>query len=468
MPNPEASTASPALPPAVWEAVRAAKRVFRQNNTLTLVSHADGRVWANKVYFVEEGGVLYGVIEKPTPGRGHHYQNILQNPKVFFIIDRGVPDLFLQGEGVVEVLGPVDERPERHLLFRKVPQAVVFAKFFPLLVFRLRPTRLYISDYRVEWKPRMQVEVTEEVLQAFQGPLRTPIIPSWKVYWQAVRPFSFTVTVFPVLLGAFLAPTLSWPLLALTLLGALLVHAGVNVLSDFFDYRRGVDTWTTLGSSRVLPDRLMTPRAHLLLGVVLLLLAVGVGLALTALRGVAVLSLALAGLFLGLFYTAPPLGLKYRALGDLAVFLAFSPLMALGAYYVQAQGVAWPPVILALPLGFLTVAILHGNNYRDIGDDRQAGFTTVAGLLGPRGSGYYYLALMAAAYGAVAVAIGVGLLPWWGVVTFLTLPLAWRNVRAAFQPRRVAFTFLDLVTAQVHMYMGLALAGSVALDRWVL
>lgn len=454
------------LSPEVWGALRATKRIFEKNRNLTLVSHADGRVWANKVYFAEEGGYLYGVIERPTQGRGHHYQNILQNPRVFFIIDRGVPDLFLQGEGVIEILGPVEERPERHILFRKVPQAVVFAKFFPLLVFRIRPTRLYISDYRVEWKPRVQVEVTDEVLQAFQGPLRTPSRP-WKVYWQAVRPFAFTVTLFAVILGAFLAPSLSWPLLLLTLLGGLLAHAGVNVLSDYFDYRKGVDHWATLGSSRVLPDLLMAPRQHLRFGVVLLLLAAGVGLALTALRGLPVLYLALAGVFLGVFYTAPPIGLKYRALGDLAVFLAFNPLMALGAYYVQAQAFAWAPVLLSFPLGFLTIAILHGNNFRDVRDDKQAGFTTVAGLLGFRGAGYYYLALVVATYGAIALAIGVGLLPWWGVLTFLTIPLAWRTVRAAFQPRRVAFTFLDLVTAQLHLSFGMALVASVALGRWV-
>ncbi|GBD12001.1 1,4-dihydroxy-2-naphthoate octaprenyltransferase [bacterium HR23] len=455
-----------ALSAEAWEAVKAAKRIFQKNRNLTLVSYADGRVWANKVYFAEEGGYLYGVIERPTQGRGHHYQNILQNPRVFFIIDRGVPDLFLQGEGEIEILGPVGEREERHILFRKVPQAVVFAKFFPPLVFRIRPTRLYISDYRVEWKPRAQVEVTDEVMRAFQGPLRSPT-PAWRVYWQAVRPFAFTVTFFSVLLGALLAPSFSWPLLLLTLLGGLLAHGGVNVLSDYFDYRKGVDTWATLGSSRVLPDRLMSPRQHLVFGVALLVAAGGVGLALTVLRGMPVLYLALAGVLLGVFYTAPPLGLKYRALGDLAVFLAFNPLMALGAYYVQAQGFSWTPVVLSLPLGFLTTAILHGNNFRDVRDDKQAGFTTVAGFLGFRGAGYYYLALVVAAYGAIAIAIAVGLLPWWGALTFLTVPLAWRNVRAAFQPRRVAFTFLDLVTAQLHLYFGLALVASLVLGRWV-
>ena len=458
--------AQEALTPQMWEALKAVKEVYRKNKTLTLISHAEGRVWANKVFFVEEDGYLYGVVERPQDGRGHHYRNIVQNPNVFFIIDRNVPDRFLQGEGQVELLGDVTERHERHILFRKVPQAVLFAKFFPLLVFRLRPTRLYISDYTEEWKPRARVEVTEEVFKAFQGPLKTRPRP-WRAYWQGVRSFSFTVTLFSILLGAFLAPALSWPLLLLTLAGGLLAHASINVLSDYFDHRRGADTWLTLGSSRVLLDGLLPPGRLLLFGMVLLLLAAGVGLALTALRGLPVLYLALAGAFLGVFYTSPPVGLKYRALGDLAVFLAFGPLMALGSYYVQAEGFSPVPVLLSIPLGLLTIAILHGNNFRDIMDDSRAGFRTIASLLGFRGSGIYYLGLVVAAYGVTVVAIGVGWLPLWGLLVFLTAYLAWRNLRAAFQPRRVAFTFLDLVTAQLHFYFGLLLVAGVALGRWV-
>lgn len=454
------------LPAPLREALQVAKEIYRRNKTLTLVSQGEGRIWANKIYFAEEDGYLYGLLERPTEGRGHHYSNILRDPRVFFVIDRGVPDRFLQGEGIIEILGDVAERPERHILFRKVPQAVLFAKFFPLFVFRIRPTRLYISDYTEEWKPRVQVEVTEEVLQAFQGPLKSRPNP-WRIYWQAVRSFAFPVTISPILLGAFLAPSLSWPLLLLTLGGALLAHAAINVLSDYFDYRRGADTWSTLGSSRVLLDGLMEPGHLLRFGRLLLLLAAGVGLALAAWRGLPILFVALAGAFLGIFYTAPPLGLKYRALGDLAVFLAFGPLMTLGSYYVQTQALAWPPLLLSVPLGLLTTAILHGNNMRDLADDARAGFRTIAGVLGLRGSSLYYCALVLMAYGITAVAVGRGWLPVWSLLAFLTVPLAWRNIQAAFHPRRVAFTFLDLRTAQLHHLFGLLLVVGIALGRWL-
>ena len=93
-----------------------------------------------------------------------------------------------------------------------------------------------------------------------------PPVPRWKLFLQATRPFAFTATLFPVLLGTLLAPHPSLPLSALALLGALFAHAGINVLSDYFDFVRGADTWKVLGSSRVLVDGLMSPEVERRLG----------------------------------------------------------------------------------------------------------------------------------------------------------------------------------------------------------
>lgn len=454
---------APQLPPPVWDALRAARALYDRVNTLTLVSHGPDGVWAGKVFFAEHEGDLYVALEQ-----GRNYRNLMRNPRVFFVIERGVPDRFIQGEGVAEPLGPVEERPERHILFRRALGLVPFAKAFPgVTLFRIRPTRLYISDYTGDWKPRTEVVVDEAVREAFRTVLRGGT-PRWKVLWQAVRPFSFTVTLFSVLMGALMAPRTDPGLLLATLVGALLVHAGVNVLSDHVDYRRGADTWRVLGSSRVLVDGLMDVRAHLRWGVLLLALGAGVGVALALLRTPLILGVGLAGGLIGLFYTAPPLGLKYRGLGDLAVFLAFGPLMALGAYLVQTGRVDWGPVWVAVPLGLLTAAVLHGNNFRDIAEDRGAGYRTLAGLLGARASAFYYLALVAGAYVSVVVLVAVGLLPWPALLVFLSVHRAWKNLRVAFRPQRVAFTFLDLMTALLHFQFGLALVVGLALGRWLL
>jgi len=450
------------MDPTLRDALQVAKKVFSENKAFTLVTHSSDGIWAGKAYFGEEDGYLYVALEQ-----GRNYRNVMENPHVFFVIERGVPDRFIQGEGVAEYLGPIEERPERHIIFRKALELVLFAKLIPgVQLFRIRPTRLFISDFTQEWKPRAVVEVTEEVLEYFRTALRSRI-SRWTLYWKAIRPFAFPATLAPVLLGSLIAPVFDWVRFVLTLLGTMLAHAGVNVISDYMDWRRGADTWRVLGSSRVLVDGMMSPKTHVRLGIALLLAAAAIGVILVTTSGPAVWLLMALGAAIGIFYTVPPLGLKYRALGDLAVFLAFGPLMALGAYYVQTATLDWLPVWLSIPIGLLTIAILHGNNYRDIAEDRAAGYHTVASLLGPRGSAYYYVGLLAGAYLSVLLFIGLGWLPLWSLAVLLTLPLAWRNIQVAFNHARVAFSFLDLLTAQLHLVFSLALVAGIVLQRIV-
>src|SRR5205807_920261 len=81
----------------------------------------------------------------------------------------------------------------------------------------------------------------------------------------------------------------------------------------------------------------------------------------------------LLGAFGAYFYSGRPIAYKYHALGDLAIFLLFGPLMALGAYYVQARVVELVPMLYALPVGCLVTAILHVNNIRDSPFDGRGG-----------------------------------------------------------------------------------------------
>lgn len=442
-------------------ALRATQQIFQENKAFTLVSHGSQGLWAGKAYFGEQDGYLYTALEQ-----GRNYHNLQENPRVFFVIERGIPDRFLQGEGIAEYLGPIEERPERSIIFRKALELVLFAKLIPgVTLFRIRPTRLFVSDFTREWKPRTEVEVTEEVLEYFRTHRRAPSRLS--IFWKAVRPFAFPATLAPVLIGSLIAPAVEWGRFLLVLLGTLLAHSGVNVISDWMDWRRGADTWKVLGSSRVLVDGLLDPRTHLRFGIVLMVLAALIGVWLLSLSGPAVWYFMAAGAALGIFYTVPPLGLKYRALGDLAVFLAFGPLMTGGAYYVQTSQLEWLPFWLSIPIGLLTIAILHGNNYRDIAEDRAAGYHTVASLLGPRGSAIYYTALLAGAYTMVVLFIAFEWLPAWALGVMLTLPLAWRNLTVAFNHARVAFSFLDLLTAQLHLAFSLLLVAGLLLQRFV-
>ncbi len=283
-----------------------------------------------------------------------------------------------------------------------------------------------------------------------------------KVWLQAIRPFSLTASAVPALLGAawvfYQGTPADWRLLPLIVIASLAIQAATNLVSDYFDYIKGVDSKDTYGSSRVIVDGLLPAGQVLVGGLILFALTAAIGLLFVAVRGWPILALGVVGIAGGLFYTAAPIGFKYIGLGDLMVFVLMGPLMVIGSYLVLTGGYLQSLLWLSLPIGFLVAGILSANNLRDILHDSQAGITTTAGLLGHRLARYEYSGLIVGAYVSAAVMIAVGLLPLLSAMVFVTLPLAVKAIRKALasrpeQPAHIAA--LDVQTAQIHLLFGI-------------
>jgi 1,4-dihydroxy-2-naphthoate polyprenyltransferase len=296
-----------------------------------------------------------------------------------------------------------------------------------------------------------------------------------RTWWLATRPFAFPASIMPALLGGGVAVAhagvhLHWSRLVLAALGAALVHAASNLLNDYFDYRAGVDTAETQGASRgMLVSGRIAPRDVLVGSVALWAVAGLIALFFVFTVGRVLLPLIAGGLLLGAGYTAAPLRLKYRALGDICVFLAFGVGITLGAYAVQTGRLAWTPVFYSLPLGLLIWAIVHSNNLRDIATDRLARIRTLAMALGPHGARVLYTTLIALAYLCPPLFVIAGVYKPATLATWLSLPLALGVVRAAWRaaPGGGAadggLVTLDIRTAQLQLAFGvLMLAGLVA------
>ena len=299
------------------------------------------------------------------------------------------------------------------------------------------------------------------------------LLKKWLV---AVRPFAFPASVVPVLVGTALAMvetnTPFKPGLFLAALMAMMaLHAGANILSDIQDFKRGLDKEPTPVSGAIVRGW-MTPRQALIEALVLLAAGIALGLVIVWLTTTALLIVGAIGLAIGIFYTVPPISLKYHALGDAAVFLNFGIFGALGAWMVQTRTFSWLPVVHAVPIGLLVVAILHANNWRDVASDKHAGFSTVASRLGDRGAMLYYGALVFAPF--VWVTLGVVLsrptaapLPRSVLAVWLALPVAlmcWGKARRRHAPRQpLDFVTLDGATAQLSMAFGLLYAAGLIL-----
>ncbi len=254
-------------------------------------------------------------------------------------------------------------------------------------------------------------------------------------WWLAIRPRTLPAAASGVAMGCALA----WmdgafqPLPALAALAvALLLQIGSNAANDVFDFERGADTSERQGPLRVTQAGLLTP-AQVKRGLwVIFGLAALFGLYLAFLRGWVVIVVGLAAILSAIAYTGGPFPLGYYGLGDIFVFIFFGLAAVAGTYFVQAGSVSAAAWWMSAPVGLIVTAILVVNNLRDIENDRQAGKRTLAVRLGERGTRLEYLLCLVGAYLAMPLAASLGLIPWTGLLSWLSLPLAVQSARTVF------------------------------------
>ena len=285
----------------------------------------------------------------------------------------------------------------------------------------------------------------------------------------SIKPESLLISFVAVSAGTAVASlygSVHWGHYFLTLLAMMLMQAGANVLNDYFDYKNDVDTSHVPGSfgtgGRAIARNLLSATQVLRLGLLLYIFALPIGVYLTIKVGFPVLILGSIGFCVGFFYTGNPVGLKYYALGEPAVFLVWGPLMVGGSYYVQRGVFAVQPVWVSVPVGILVALILFANNIRDLTSDTRARVRTIATILKKEGAVKLYRGLIFASYGITLLLIAAGQLSLWAMLTLLSLPLALRLIK---QMQIAVPADADAKTAQLNTIYGLLLVISLVLQR---
>jgi 1,4-dihydroxy-2-naphthoate octaprenyltransferase len=269
-------------------------------------------------------------------------------------------------------------------------------------------------------------------------------------YFLATRPMFLTASLLAVVCGTSLgwqhAGTLDITATLLALLAIGLVHGAANVLNDVFDEMNGTDRANTqrifpfTGGSRFIQNGVLSVSQMRNWGLLLLTGACLTGLLLVALKGMAVLLFGLAGMALGILYSAPPVHLAARGLGEFAVAAGFGLLPVTGAAWLQSGVIDWPVLLLSVPVSCWVAGILVINEIPDAQADAGAGKFTLVVRLGIRGSRTLYLGLNLLAFASITVATVSGWLsPWALLLPVLLLPVALINNRAiataAHEPR---------------------------------
>ncbi len=241
----------------------------------------------------------------------------------------------------------------------------------------------------------------------------------------AARVPTLPAAVAPVVVGTAAAAgdgMFSPPAALAALVVALAIQIGTNLHNDALDFLHGADTPRRAGPVRVTQTGLLSPRQVLAGAYLCLGIASAAGLYLVALRGWPVLVAGAASIAAALAYTAGPLRLGYRGLGELFVFLFFGVVAVVGSDYVQSGSVRAVALAASVPVGLLAAAILVLNNLRDMASDRAAGKRTLAVRMGARATRALYLCCLGGALAAPAAMRLAGLLGAWFWLPWLAAP----------------------------------------------
>lgn len=239
-------------------------------------------------------------------------------------------------------------------------------------------------------------------------------------YFAATRPAFLSVTFVGCLLGL---ATAAWsgiaigPALAtVTLFFALMAHAGANVINDYYDALSGCDGANTerqfpfTGGSRFIQNGVLSLRATGILGYTLLAVVVPAGLWLTAVSASGLMLIGLAGLVVGWAYSAPPLKLQSRGLGEFAITAGWL-LVVVGSDFVQRHDFAFAPVASGLGFALLVANVLYINQFPDVKADAGAGKNTLVVRLGVARARWGYVLIAVLAYGWPMLMVLLGHLP---------------------------------------------------------
>jgi 1,4-dihydroxy-2-naphthoate octaprenyltransferase len=273
----------------------------------------------------------------------------------------------------------------------------------------------------------------KEILETANPPVARPLdtVGKWLVITRAAV---FPMTIWSGLIGGLLAveaartsggAAVDWGLFLIAVVGLVLSHAANNMINDYFDTTGGVDTegyvralyaphpilsgWVTKGQLRA---------AILIVNVI----GAGIMLYLAAVRGPLIIVFALAGLFVSVFYVAPPIRLKHHGLGEPGVLIVWGPLMV-GGTFLAATGTIPGWVLLAsIPYALIVTSVLFGKHIDKIEADSKLGVRTLPVILGEARARTVGSWLMILFYPLTVLLVVVGWVGPWVLLVALAIP----------------------------------------------
>tara|TARA_B110000116_G_scaffold135891_1_gene117855 strand:- start:2119 stop:2982 length:864 start_codon:yes stop_codon:yes gene_type:complete len=276
----------------------------------------------------------------------------------------------------------------------------------------------------------------------------------------ASRLKTLPAAISPVLVGVSLAihdgefkPFIAF----MTLLAAVLIQIGANFANDVYDFLKGSDREDRLGPTRATQSGLISPE-NMKKGMCLVFaMAICVGFYLASIGGWPIVWIGLASIASAIAYTGGPYPLGYHGWGDVFVFIFFGIIAVPGTYYLQSGIVSYDSILLGIPLGALSTAILIVNNLRDADTDIKSDKRTLAVRLGKSFVKIEYIVMM-----VIAFATPIYILQFWDefslyIILFL-LPISIQHIQSLYTKTGEALNEVLVDTAKFLFHFSLLLS----------
>lgn len=228
--------------------------------------------------------------------------------------------------------------------------------------------------------------------------------------------------VAPVLVGTSFAPKINLLNAGLALIVSLFLQIAVNFSNDYSDGVRGTDA-NRVGPTRLVASGLASARAVRTAAFIAFVTACIAGTLLSLNTTLWLILVGLISVLAAWGYTGGKKPYGYLGFGEISVFIFFGLVATIGSYYVQTQEINWQIVLLSIPIGSLSCAILVINNLRDRPLDEIAGKQTLAVKLGDRKTRFFYGFLLLITQLSVLLAISIDLQI---AIAMICLPLAYK------------------------------------------
>lgn len=299
-------------------------------------------------------------------------------------------------------------------------------------------------------------------------------------YWRGFRkladPRLTLASLSSMLIGAAAAARngpVNWPWLAATVVGIVALEIAKNASGEITDFDSGTDAAVAAedrspfsGGRRVIVDGLLTRTETRNIAALTYAAGIGIGVIIAVFCDRRVLWIGLGGTALAWLYAGFPCRMAYRGLGELAVAVAYGPLICSGTYIVQRHALPLPVILLSLPVGLLIAAFLWINEFPDYTADLAARKLNLVARLGRARASHWFAIILLAAF-AIQCLLPAYAFPrsvWLGLAG---IPFSWAAARRAIRsPDATAlivnaqrWTLESFVILAIGTAAGLVLAG---------